>query len=445
MLRKLALLATAVLAVAPLTVLGPSQAQARPDRSSMPSFGTALVGKAPTGHGPAATAYDATTDTIYVANGFAPNKVPNPGGNTVSVIDGRHCDARRLPAVAARGPPSPSATSRARSRVDPAHHTVYVANSTDGTVSVVNAGTARAATPRAAATVATRDRRGRPRGSVRRRGPAHAVRRELRDQHRLADRHRHLQRPAPAAAARRPRLRASRRPTARAASTSTSGPTRRTSPPCWASTPSTPARATPPPSSGCGDLGSFPICDGCFGSFDARVDESTNTIYEGDGDQKIVAVDGRSCNADDLEGCATAPFGTVDLHGPGFAHVLSLVVDETRHSVYVLSHKDDVVVMIDATTCNGRNTDGCATLVPEFVHTGTNPAGHRPRRAHAHRLRRRPQRRRPVGHRRPAGAAPSTGPAAGDSRRACTSTRRSASRSPSRCTRRTSPRATASR
>ena len=126
---------------------------------------------------------------------------------------------------------------------------------------------------------------------------------------------------------------------------------------------------------GCGDLGSFSICDGCYGPFGARVDESTNTIYEGNGDQQIVAVDGRSCNADDLAGCADAPFGTVDLRGPGFAHLLDLVVDEALHSVYVLNQKDDHVVVIDTTVCNGTHRDGCATLVPDVVHTGTNPLG----------------------------------------------------------------------
>src|SRR4026208_657470 len=95
MLRKLALLATAVLAVAPLSVLGTTQAQARPHRFEVPTFGTALLGTAPTGHNPGATVYDATTDTIYVANGFNPNG-PNPPCNPVTVIDGRRCDARSV-------------------------------------------------------------------------------------------------------------------------------------------------------------------------------------------------------------------------------------------------------------------------------------------------------------------------------------------------------------
>src|SRR5262245_12954606 len=138
MLRKLALLATAVLAVAPLTVLGPPQAQALPHRSEAPSFGTALAGKAPTGHGPAATAYDPTTDTIYVANGFAPNKLPDPGGNTVSVIDGRRCDARSTAGCRGPWPTVTVGNEPSAIAVNPDHHTLYVTSHTDGTVSVID-------------------------------------------------------------------------------------------------------------------------------------------------------------------------------------------------------------------------------------------------------------------------------------------------------------------
>src|SRR6478609_7236035 len=57
-----------------------------------PSFGRALLGRAPTGKGPSASSDDASTDTLYVSNGFNPNGT-SQGGNTVTVIDGRRCDA----------------------------------------------------------------------------------------------------------------------------------------------------------------------------------------------------------------------------------------------------------------------------------------------------------------------------------------------------------------
>ena len=56
-------------------------------------FGSALVGSAPVGNLPAAVAINPATHTIYVANGFGSNG-PSEGGNTVSVIDARHCNAQ---------------------------------------------------------------------------------------------------------------------------------------------------------------------------------------------------------------------------------------------------------------------------------------------------------------------------------------------------------------
>src|ERR1700690_4008332 len=57
------------------------------------SFGSALVGSAGVKIGPSALAIDTATNTIYSANGSNANGT-SPGGNTVSVIDGRHCQAQ---------------------------------------------------------------------------------------------------------------------------------------------------------------------------------------------------------------------------------------------------------------------------------------------------------------------------------------------------------------
>ena len=57
------------------------------------SFGSALVGSTPVQPGPSAVAVDLATNTIYIANGNNANGPTNPGGDTVSVIDGRHCSA----------------------------------------------------------------------------------------------------------------------------------------------------------------------------------------------------------------------------------------------------------------------------------------------------------------------------------------------------------------
>ena len=59
---------------------------------SSAAVGSALVGSAPVGNGPDFTAVDPATHTLYVTNGFNENG-NGDGGNTVSVIDERHCQA----------------------------------------------------------------------------------------------------------------------------------------------------------------------------------------------------------------------------------------------------------------------------------------------------------------------------------------------------------------
>ena len=67
------------------------------------SFGSALVGSAAVQPGPSAVAVDRATNTIYVANGNNANGPVSPGGDTVSVIDGRHCNALDVSSARGRG------------------------------------------------------------------------------------------------------------------------------------------------------------------------------------------------------------------------------------------------------------------------------------------------------------------------------------------------------
>ena len=76
----------------------PVQTAPRP-RPGAAGLGRALVGSAPAGSSSSAVAVDADLHTAYVANGFNANG-NSPGGNTVSVIDTRHCnaaDVRQVP------------------------------------------------------------------------------------------------------------------------------------------------------------------------------------------------------------------------------------------------------------------------------------------------------------------------------------------------------------
>ena len=65
-------------------------------------FGRALVGSAPTQPFPGSVAVNAKTDTIYVANGYDPDSGLD-GGDTVTVIDGRHCRAAMCRGARGRG------------------------------------------------------------------------------------------------------------------------------------------------------------------------------------------------------------------------------------------------------------------------------------------------------------------------------------------------------
>ncbi len=71
-----------------------------------PGFGSALVGFAPAGTGPGAVAIDPATHTLYVTDGFSYSG-SGPGGDTVSVIDARRCNAQDLSRCPGPWPRSP--------------------------------------------------------------------------------------------------------------------------------------------------------------------------------------------------------------------------------------------------------------------------------------------------------------------------------------------------
>ena len=98
-----------------------------------------VVARARVGSNPLAAVVDEQTDTIYVANG---------GSGTVSVLNGRRCNAR-----VTRGCGRPIATIRVgkmpvAASLDPATGTVYIANLAGRSVSVIDAATCNAVTTR---------------------------------------------------------------------------------------------------------------------------------------------------------------------------------------------------------------------------------------------------------------------------------------------------------
>jgi DNA-binding beta-propeller fold protein YncE len=314
---------------------------------------------APAGIGSSAVSVDPATRTIYVANGFNANGA-TPGGNTVSVIDGRRCQARVVSECTGPWPTVTVGNEPSTLTVDPATHTVYVTNVDDNTVSVIDGRTCNGrdssgchhlpvTIPVGSApigvfaddvthtiyvgnfgdsTVSMIDgascNGANPTGCPTTPPPTVAVG------------------PGPGDVDVNER-------THTAYVTTLTGLTAFDSRTCNAGV-----------QTSCSHVGEFAICPGdtCFGSFSAKVDEDNDTIYEGDGDNSIVAVDGRDCAAANLAGCASATFGRISLPPAGFDHVLFLAVDAPAHTVYALTHKDDAVMVIDADACNGAHPTG---------------------------------------------------------------------------------------
>ena len=342
-------------------------------------FGSALVGSAPVGNLPAAVAINPATQTIYVANGFGSNG-PSEGGNTVSVIDARHCNAQDVSRCKGPWPTITVGNLPSGIAIDERTDTVYVSNFGDDTVSVFNGATCNAMdysgcgqTP---ATV--------PVGS----GPIGI----------FADDANHT-----VYAANFNDVTVSMINSATCNATDLAN--------CSTSVPSTVTVAGGPGDvdvnqvthtvyvsnltglsafnadtcnatelSGCATIGqaSVPQCNSTSypwcGPFTAKVDPANNTIYESDGTTTVYVFDGRSCNAAELAECSTdAPGAVTPFPEPGFEADVWVAVDTALHSVYVTYQKDDALIVIDANTCNGSHLAACATLDPPEIHTGADP------------------------------------------------------------------------
>lgn len=390
--------ATAIAAQRTAASPGGASAQVSPRREAAPGWftaplstisgrvgsGTSLVGSAPTGNGPDFTAVDPATHTLYVTNGFNENGNPD-GGNTVSVIDERHCQADDVsrckgpwPTITVGSDPNadPSAVA-----IDQQTDTLYVADSNDNTVAVFNGATCNAETsagcgqtpamvPVGMLPVAIFD------------DPANHtvyIPNGIEDDLSMLD----------SATCNATDLTAC--PTAPPPTVTVAG-----NPVAGAVDPSTHTvyvTVCGDPNVGCaaGTNGvsvldartcNATVQSGCdkFGTLstalppsDAQVDPANQTLYTANSDNTISAFDLRSCNAADLAGCATDTPGTVTLPAPGFEVTLWVAVDPANHSVYVTNQKDDSVIVVNANVCSGSDLAGCARLDPPEIHTGADP------------------------------------------------------------------------
>jgi DNA-binding beta-propeller fold protein YncE len=344
-------------------------------------FRSALVGSAPVGSGPDFTAVDPATHTLYVTNGFNENGNPD-GGNTVSVIDVRHCQADDVsrckgpwPTLTVGSDPNadPSAVT-----IDQQTDTLYVADASDNTVAVFNGATCNAETsagcgqtpamvPVGMLPVAIFD------------DPANNtvyIPDGIEDDVSMLD-------SATCKATDLAACPTTPPPTVTVPSNPVAGAVDRSTHTVYVTVCGDPNFGCPAGpngvsvfdastcnatvQSGCDQLGLLPTAMFPSG---AEVDPANQTLYTADGDNTISAFDLRNCNAADLAGCATDTPGTVTLP-PGLT--LWVAVDPANHTVYVTSQKDDSVAVVNANVCNGSDLAGCATLDPPEIHTGADP------------------------------------------------------------------------
>jgi YVTN family beta-propeller protein len=115
--------------------------------------------------------------------------------------------------------------------------------------------------------------------------------------------------------------------------------------------------------SGCGQtpptvsVGPFPDA--------AAVDETTNTVYEvahGDSLGAVYVINGATCDGAVTTGCGQQPPKVTVGSVPG-----DVIVDPASHQVFVANEEDSTVSVIDATACNATDSSGCKKPVPAMA------------------------------------------------------------------------------
>jgi len=111
-----------------------------------------------------------------------------------------------------------------------------------------------------------------------------------------------------------------------------------------------------------------------FSPLAAAVDQATDTVYVPTGPVgpatnlgSVYVINGSTCNAEVASGCGqSAPTVTVG------SNPIGVVVDPITHSVFVLNDEDSTVSVIDGTICNAVFTAGCDRRPPDLA-TGFFP------------------------------------------------------------------------
>jgi YVTN family beta-propeller protein len=273
------------------------------------------------GPGPDAVATDGTLHTVYVANG---------SGNTVSVINAASCNVRRRTGCGRPAPTIHVGNNPGGIAIDQATGTIYVTNFGGNTVSVINAATCNAADtsgcgqPPATITVGT--------------GPAGITVNQATS-------------------------------TVYVANEGTTSPGNTVSV-------INAATCNAHRHAGCGQapatvtVGSAPL--------GVAANPVTNTVYVTNfgnfaGDT-VSVINGATCNGTQHAGCGHAPASVTVGPAPW-----GLAIDQTANTIYVANNNGGdgpaSLSVINGATCDGTNTTGCSTTPPAIAGIGRAPNG----------------------------------------------------------------------
>jgi YVTN family beta-propeller protein len=107
------------------------------------------------------------------------------------------------------------------------------------------------------------------------------------------------------------------------------------------------------------------------------VDQATDTVYAAtvapSGAEAVSVIDGATCNATMTSGCGKKPL-SVTLGRGSVNYNVAFAIDQANGTIYVANWAADTLSMIDKASCNATVTSGCAQT-PDVVRVGRGPDG----------------------------------------------------------------------